>query len=92
MVETSPKHRSEVGSVTSTVLDEVAKREGVDPLELSPPLSDAIDPDALEALLADSISGERREDIRVDFRYCGYNVAVEGNGEIDISNEERAIK
>lgn len=60
-------------SLTVTVVEQVANRENVDPLEL-PPLHDAIDPDALDALFDKpeaAVDG-------VTFRYQGYEVVVEG--------------
>lgn len=89
MVGTSPEHRIEAESIILKVLNEVADHEEVDPIDLSPPLYEAIDADALEALLTDSISGDRRDSIRVDFHYCGYDVSVKGDGEIEISSEKQ---
>lgn len=48
----------------------VATLEDSSPLDLAP-LAEAVDPDALDALLA----GETRQ-IRVILQYCGYEIAV----------------
>ena len=53
--------------VLYTVLEEVAETEGVDVLDL-PPLGLTLDPGALEELL------ESQGDVRVTFRYAGYEV------------------
>lgn len=74
-------------SVTVRIVEEVAEREGVDPVELTPPLHDAIDPDALGSLFSDMISGEQRESVHVTFTYCGYSIAVAEDGELEIRLE-----
>lgn len=66
------------GSLTLAIVGEVADREGVDPLDLEPPLHEVVDPDALEALFSDSIDGTAREDVAVEFDYCGHRVLVDG--------------
>lgn len=38
-------------SPTDRIVDAIADEAGVDPVELTPPLADAVDPDALDALL-----------------------------------------
>lgn len=74
-------------SLTSKVVEEVADRGRVDPLELNPPLAAVVDPDALDDLMADSVSGEQCEEIKVEFHYYGYNLTVSGDGEIDITDD-----
>lgn len=76
------------GSLTLTIVGEVADREGVDPLDLEPPLHEIVDPDALEALFSDSIDGTTREDVAVEFDYCGYRVLVDGG---DVRVEDAAV-
>lgn len=66
-------------SVTESVVEAVADADGVGPEELAPPLYDAIDPDALERLLA-TAPGTRR----VVFTYNGYEVTVRGDGSVAI--------
>lgn len=77
-------------TVTYRVATKIANREGIEPLELSPPLFEAIDPEVLEALVSDTSSRERREDIYLQFPYYGYVITVKGNGEVDISTDESA--
>lgn len=50
MVASDFEGRDEDKSITSRVVEEVAKQEGIDPRELNPPLADEVDPDALENL------------------------------------------
>lgn len=66
------------GSLTLAIVGEVADREGVDPLDLEP-IHEVVDPDALEALFSDSIDGTAREDVAVEFDYCGHRVRVDGD-------------
>lgn len=61
--------------VWERIVSGVATLEGVDPVEL-PPLFDAVDPDALEAVFATTPSGTRRCG-SVAFTYAGYRVRVE---------------
>lgn len=70
MVETMPTASERVIRRVSTAADS-------DPVEL-PPLYDAIDPDALDALV------ERMSDGTVSFVYAGYEVIVENDGTVDL--------
>ncbi|WP_255171026.1 HalOD1 output domain-containing protein [Natrononativus amylolyticus] len=56
------------------IVDGVAALEGTDPLEL-PPLFDAVDPDALEAIFAPTDGGTPRIG-RIEFPYAGHTVTV----------------
>lgn len=73
MTTTVDSGQTSTNSLTVTVVEQIANRENVDPLEL-PPLHDAIDPEALDALFD-------KPDSAVDgiaFHYHGYEVVVEG--------------
>jgi len=59
-------------SVVTVVSERIAAREGCDVLAL-PPLYDAVDSEALTALL------ESGADVTVCFEYCGYRVVVEAD-------------
>lgn len=56
------------------VLEAVATADGRDPLDL-PSLSEAVDPQALNALF--DPSGDSRAPTRVSFDYAGYEVTVD---------------
>ncbi|WP_252699659.1 HalOD1 output domain-containing protein [Natronosalvus vescus] len=73
-------------STSQSVVEAVAEAEGVDPLELSPPLYDVIDPDALDQVFAPT-SMESRMEGEVTFSYNGYEVTVCGDGYVTV--EER---
>jgi len=69
---------SQAETVSEAVLVAVAAREGVPEAELDPPLYEAIDPEALDAVFRDT-SG------RISFEYCGYRVTVDVDGTADRS-------
>ncbi|MFC6765805.1 HalOD1 output domain-containing protein [Natrinema soli] len=69
--------------VSIRVVEAVAARDGVDPLELSPPLHDAVDPTALDALFEPTGSGNRTAGT-VSFTYRGHRVHVESDGRITL--------
>lgn len=62
------------------VVEAVAETTGTDPLEL-PPLYDAIDPDALDVLVADG--GQSH----VEFAYDGHEIAVHEDGAVAVDGE-----
>lgn len=70
---------SSVGNPTQVIVEEVAAAEGVDPLELQPPLFEAIDTDALDSLI-DSADVHTT----LQFTYCEYKVTIDGNCNVDL--------
>ncbi|WP_135806995.1 HalOD1 output domain-containing protein [Halorussus marinus] len=69
-------------SVSQCVVEAVAEAEGVAPTELSPPLYEVVDPDALDRLFAPrpAPSGGR-----VVFSYNDYEVIVDAAGDVSVS-------
>ena len=65
------------------VIAEVARRTDVAPIDL-PPLHDAVNPDALDALFRPTPTGSR-VDGTVSFEYSGYDVTVHADGYVDIA-------
>lgn len=65
-------------TASEAVLAAVAEREGLDETDLSEPLYDAIDPDALNALVQ---SGRGH----VSFQYAGYLVTVDHDRNIRLT-------
>ncbi|MFD1598336.1 HalOD1 output domain-containing protein [Halobellus rarus] len=64
-------------SLTEEVILQVAESEDTSPMELSP-LAEVIDPDALETVVSsDSV-------IEVSFRYEGYTVIIDRNGNVTL--------
>lgn len=64
-------------SAVDCVLDAVADRKSVTPLDL-PPLYDAVDPEALDALFASATAGR----VRVELAYAGCDVVLETGREL----------
>lgn len=69
----------------SDIVREVADREGVDFTEL-PPLYDRVDPDALETLAGSLGQNDEGE---IEFAYCGYDVLVDGDGHVIVTDADR---
>lgn len=66
-------------TATEAVLDAISEQAGVDVLDLSVPLYDAVDPDALDAFYR---AAEGEGSASVSFSYYGYDVEVSGDGEL----------
>lgn len=61
------------------LVEEVASREGVSPLDL-PPLYDAVDSDTFESLTSPEAGA-----VSLLFTYCGYDVTVDGAGHVTVA-------
>jgi len=59
------------------IISAVASKEGVAPEELSPPLQEAIDTDALVHVL-------ESESVSVWFKYNGYVVTIDATGDMKV--------
>lgn len=68
-------------SVSMNIVQAIADHKGIDPMELSPPLYEAIDTDALERVVTSIKNGPPTE-LRITFTYDGYDVRIAGS-EID---------
>jgi len=66
-------------TVAEKVIDAISDAEGEAPAKLTPPLYDAIDPEALDAV-TESMDPEGT----IAFEYCGHEVRIDGDGEISI--------
>lgn len=75
---------SAMGEVGATIVEEIADREGVDPVELDVPLYEAVDADALDVLVGGRGHRTPQTSLLVEFSYLGYDVAVDGDGAISI--------
>ena len=68
-------------SVSNKIVKKVAEVEDVDPLELTPPLYEVINPDALESLFANNrVLG------KVVFNYKGHEVSVFPDGYVSVKS------
>ena len=68
---------------SARVIEAVAQETGESPLELSPPLFESIDPDALDALVASAST-----DVHVTFDYTGYEVQICGDGTVSARSKD----
>lgn len=80
-------YATESAVVSRAVVAAVANAENVSPVELTPPLYDAVDPDALEQFVASVDAGPDESDVRVTFPYVGYEVTVTGDGDVSLEPE-----
>lgn len=71
---------------STLIIDLIADLQGVDPVELTPPLYSVIDPDALDALFHSSTGDASQTSGHVDFEYCGYEIRIQSDGEVAILN------
>lgn len=69
--------------LSTAILSEVAAVEDVDPIDVSPPISTAIDTDALEELFL----GESDGFTRVEFTYADHRIRVQGAEVVSIEVE-----
>ncbi|WP_336343504.1 HalOD1 output domain-containing protein [Halalkalicoccus ordinarius] len=67
-------------NASERILRTIAGVEGMDPIELTPPLYSVVDPEALDAFV-ESL-GERSGWIEFDYR--GYQVTVDGAGGVSV--------
>lgn len=74
-------------SLSHAVVQAVAEAERVDPLELTPPLYEVIDSDALDRLFAVTPT-HHRTDGEVSFSYNGYGVTVRGDGSVSVEEHD----
>lgn len=66
--------------ISDTVMEGVSAATGIDPLDL-PPLSEVVDPDALDSLFhRDSREQEPRS--RVEFVFAGCEVGIHADGRV----------
>lgn len=72
----SHSHRFD-GAVSTAIVDVVAAVENV-PARRLEPLYDTVDPDALDALVADETP------VEVSFEYEGHTVVVHGDGRLEL--------
>lgn len=68
-------------SITVSITSEIADKEGVDPIELEPPLQHAVEMDALTTLVEEAPN----EGLRVVFRYQNHEVLVTGGGRVEVN-------
>lgn len=75
---------SSANTPTQAVVETVAAVEGVDPLELQPPLFEAIDPEALDTLITSA-----NPDTTVQFVYHEYTITVDSDCNVELEPVSR---
>ena len=75
-----PRSAETSDTVSERVIRAVADRDGVSALDISPPLFDAIEPDALDRLYHDGRCG-----VTTEFEYTGYRVTVTEGGQVELT-------
>jgi len=70
-------------SLSDAILAAVAEAEGVDETDLTPPLYEAINPEALDTLFRDSGG-------TIEFQYHGYTVMIDHEGTISLKEDASA--
>lgn len=73
--------------LTTQVVQRVAEKEGVDPTDLSEPLDEVVDPDALEALFSNRADGYQRGAGTIQFTYHGYEIIVDSDQRVWVEDE-----
>lgn len=68
---------SDEASISERVVEAVAEAKDVDPVEVTPPLNDVVDPEALDRLFESSAGNKQ-----FVFSYDGHEVAVGAEGEV----------
>jgi hypothetical protein len=83
LITTVPDARPD-DSISRAVVEAVADAEGISPLDVEPPLFEAIDPDALDGLFTESSLPMGATDGVVEFQYAGYVVTVRADGTVSL--------
>jgi len=85
---------SDAVSLSFAVITAVADREGIDPVDLEPPeydtLYSVVNPEALDSLFAPV--QDTRTAGRVEFPFCGYDVVVTSDGDVELSERTHVQK
>lgn len=76
-------------SITTKIVKRLSLMEGVDPLELQPPLQTVVDIDAVEDLFSTGAHTQRKGEICVIFAWDGYHVTIDGEEEVDVRVRKR---
>ncbi|GAB7019461.1 HalOD1 output domain-containing protein [Halostagnicola bangensis] len=82
-----PQNSNPADPVSVQVIKQVAAHEGIDPVDVSPPLHSVIDTSALDSLFEPANDGHSRTG-RVSFDYRGHTVVVEQNDRVEIGISE----
>ena len=70
--------------LSSRLVKALADAKGVDPTELSPPLYEVVDPEALNSVFRPTHDGSARSRGRITFVHGNYEVTVNSEGSVDV--------
>ncbi|NHN43316.1 hypothetical protein G9C85_16990 [Halorubellus sp. JP-L1] len=73
-----------LGDTTQRIVQAVADEEGVEPVDLDPPLYDVLDGDLLNALVESNERSDATDSLELSFTYHGYDVHVEAGGSVHV--------
>lgn len=85
-IPTTTENTQSNSRVTVAIIEAVATEADVDPAAM-PPLFERIDPDALDALFAPTMTGSARSGT-IEFPYCGYEVSVRYDDDVSVTLEQ----
>lgn len=68
------------------IIELISDLEGIDPVDMSPPLFSVVDPEALDTLFQTSTDDGPQISGHVQFEYRGYDIRVQDDGEIVVLN------
>lgn len=77
-------------SITTKVVERLSMVEGVDPLELHPPLQSVVDLDAVEDLFSPGADDQPKGEVCISFVYNGHHVTIDGGDEVDVRVKKRS--
>lgn len=76
------------GSLSTTIVSALLEIEDVEVSNLGFALEDYVDTDALDSLFAPKLDGTPRERTRIEFTVPGYDITIESEGHITITDYE----
>jgi hypothetical protein len=72
--------------ISEEVVNEIPDCEGVEPTDLTEPLFNTVDPDALNNIFQSFDNGPVREMGQIEFWYYGYKIVVTADGDVSVHN------
>lgn len=79
----------EVESLTTDIVEKISLMEGVDPLELQPPLQTVIDLDAVEDIMSPTDRVPQPGAVSITFEYGDLEITVERDDDISVRAKKR---
>lgn len=70
---------------TQRIVQAITDAEGVEPVDLDPPLFDVLDGDLLNALVSSNETNADEPSLELSFEYLGYRVYVAAGGTISVA-------